>query len=597
MKCLNCGRELSPTAKFCAGCGCATENAFEAQTLRTRQSAADMPVTEAVIPGTVPMTAGHPTPETVPMTAGYFVPGPDAAAAPDGKKAKKKMGVGKKIALGIGCAVAAVGVVAGSIFLVKVLSPKGRLVAAFDKSLSAFREVKVGVFNAELSEEVAAGEKYSMDLAVELTGGDEIPYMLRGVGVNYAQDINKDAREAGFSAGVVYGGMEVIDAQLLVDDNEIYVGVEEILGEGLYGVDTETIGKDLVDMGVEDSTGMLEDVGFNLFELIEAVKEAAEPISKEEWTAILTEFAGAVEVEKVGKKTMDINGNDVKCTQYSVVIPEDAMLDLAETVLESAGDVDYTHVVEVFLEEVGLPGFMADMLLEEMGMDLSDGQISTDEMMEAAEFAIENIGDLEFGVYISGGYIMAVTCEKEIEDATVNVGLYLGGGKTYVDDWSLVVEVEQDGEPITVELISSGDHLAKNGEYTDETVLRASYGEEDAVLLTSEVSYDCESDDDNFRWTLWVPEADAGIDMIGTMDNGGGQIHVDLDEVSVEYDGDELVSFAAEYRLGEYDPDTDDEDKYLLFDMSMKELTALAGRVEENIAELAETLDRLGIEF
>ena len=541
MKCLNCGKELSPNAKFCAECGTMTENALRAEA------------------APVENPQEQPTYQPAPVSENVFA-----------EKPAKKSASGKKIVICIVAILVVAALVIGGIFLAKWLSPKGAVDAGMDESVEEYQQAAEFLFGADLSDEVTNLEKYSMDLEIELTGGSELPAELRGAGLQYAQDVDTDGREIGMSLAAAYGGMNLAEAQILIDDSDLYVGMEDLLGQGLYGINTKTIGEDLANLGIEDETGYISALGFNLFDLAEAVQEAGgDATSEEAWMAVWKTFTEAVETEKLGKETINVNGTDIECTKYDVKISVDAMEDLTDDAVELFTGMDYAKIVEVILEEMGLPEDAVAMLMSEMDLeafDMSELASGADELKEA----LVQLGDIELDVYIKGSKVMAVIYEAEIDGSAVKIGLYMGGGKHYVDDWSVVVEIDDE----KMELISTGNHAGQDGKYTDETVLTLTdYEGAKSVLLTSAIEYAYEEETDNFVWTLSVPDDELKIAAEGTVNNGDGEICIDLDNVCVESYGDVVVKLAVKFRLGEYEGRVDG-DKHMIFAMSESELAA-----------------------
>ena len=301
MKCSKCGAELRPGAKFCPHCGEVNEN------------------------------AGAPSEQAAPSAYSPQQGGPAGG---------KRRGTGL-IVLG---AVAVVAVAAVVIVAVSGLfaSPKDKVEKAFQKTAEAYAEMEKAMGMPDLNqlrERQSVSQRMSLELASLNEGlvGYDLSF-LKGLGLRMETDWDGAGRKLASELAAYWDGEDLLSAQMLVEDNLLYLSVPQFTDGELYGADTTTLGADLADL-----TGVREDLSFNLFDLIDIATPTPEAQAEMEQAM---EQAGkalleAMEVEKAGSETIDVNGRNVDADAYELLIPQDAMEDYADAVMDTMQTVDY----------------------------------------------------------------------------------------------------------------------------------------------------------------------------------------------------------------------------------------------------------------
>lgn len=558
MLCLQCGKEIGEGAKFCPHCGA---------------------VTAASAPGPAPTpdSAGGAAPYTYAYGAAPSDPSAPPTPPEDGGKRGKK-------GLLIGGAIAAVAVVVALIVALSGLfsSPKGQVEKAIVKTLAAYADAGKGMGlpnMAELTRSGSASQRFRVELNSinsELTGGYDLS-ALGGLGLSLSSDCDRQGRRLGGELAAFWGENEIVSLQMQVADNVLSFASPQLTKGDAYGMDTETLGADLVRLGVEDESFPVEKIGFNLFDLAdetvsdqqnEEIEQALEEAGKE--------LADGVKVEKDGKKSIEVNGNSVNAAAYRVTIPQEAM----ETYLDAVGEamklVDSQEQSRRILRGIGLDdGTIEDILPDMSGMN------PYGEVFDALEEMLQAMGDVELDVYLDGGYVCAVEYFKEKDGRTLEIGLYLGGGDRYVDDFSLRIAV--DGEELLVE--SNGDHGGKDGAFTDRTVLRVRSGGSTALRVSSDFRYEPKALSGNFEWTLNMDNA-ASVEMSGQLAPGKDSIDLRLDDVILRAAGIRLCSLAVDYSVGPCRTvEVSLPAPKLLGDMDLYDLEDLYYDIEDNAQE------------
>lgn len=550
MFCLKCGKEIESGAKFCPHCGAATSAGFGA--------------------------AGGPSAPTPPEPPAW----PEA-----GQDGNKRRGAPLLIGGIVAAALVVVLIVAaiGGLFS----SPRGQVEKAIAKTAAAYVSAGDHLGLPELSK-LLEGRSYTQrmsfalnSLSPELTGWYDLA-SLKGLGVRMDADYDQKGRKMDAEIAAFWDGEDLAVFQMLVDGGDMLFASPQFTKGEAYGVNTETLGKDLVRLGAQDDEIDVEKISFNLFDLMDKALSSQEQV-KEAQAAMGDAYKrlfDAVQVEKGGKQKVEVNGKSLDATLYHVVVPEDAMKDYINAWEDAMELVDAQAVSREILLSMGFDkGAVDDML---SGADVSDVY---SEMADTLKQAVKALGDLELEVYVSGGYVSAVEYSDRIQGTKVEVGLYLGGGENYVDDLSL--EVALNGQKLTIQ--STGDHAAKSGVFTDETTLRA-----DSSRLTSELRYQPKADNNNFEWEIKVDNT-ASLSMEGQLTATKNSINLKLEDLSVKAAGSRLLSLEASYYLGPCQGmRVSFPSRRLLSDMDEDDLMDLAQDIESNAQDWAyDVMDKL----
>lgn len=561
MFCLKCGKEIEAGAKFCPHCGAATSAGFGA--------------------------AGGPSASTPPEPPVYTMPSAQSSSAwsEAGQDGNKRRGMPLLIG-GIAAAalvVVLIVVAIGGLFS----SPKGQVEKAIAKTAAAYAGAGDHLGLPDLSK-LLEGRSYTQhmsfalnSLSPELTGWYDLA-ALKGLGVRMDADYDQKGRKMDAEIAAFWDSEDLAVFQMLVDGGDMLFASPQFTRGEAYGLNTETLGKDLVRLGAQDDEIDVEKISFNLFDLMDKALSSQEQ-AKEAQAAMgdaYKQLFDAIQVEKGGKQKVEVNGKSLDATLYHVVVPEDAMKDYINAWEDAMKLVDAQAMSRDILLSMGFDkGTVDDMLSE---ADVSD---IYSQMADTLKQAVKTLGDLELEVYVSGGYVSAVEYSDRIQGTKVEVGLYLGGGENYVDDLSL--EVALNGQKLTIQ--STGDHAAKSGVFTDETTLRA-----DSSRLTSELRWEPKADNNNFEWELKVDNT-ASLSMEGQLTATKNSIDLKLEDLSVKAAGSRLLSLEASYYLGPCQGmRVSFPSRRLLSDMDEDDLMDLAQDIESNAQDWAyDVMDRL----
>lgn len=556
MFCGNCGQQLKDDAKFCHGCGAAV-------------GAAETPVQN-----------GNTTDVITGVGAGNGV-GNGAGGGNRVRRTRKK----KKNLIWIPIAAAAlvlvvlVGILVGSL----LGSDSAKLVKAITKSANAYTEAaeKMGV--PDLSY-IAKDKAYSADVAVKIyeVDGDN---SMAGIGARMEMDVSLPKREIGVSATPFFGSADLMTASMKMDNEKIYVGSPELTGDTFYMINTESLGADLNNLGA--GVPELEEFGFNLFDIVEQIEKISAQNEKagEELKKAFAEFVKAIEVDKTGTEEVEINGNDLKCTVYEVVITEDAMADLVDAFEDIYKDMDNVEDYLVIFESMGLPEEAIAEMQYELEYEMEYAAEDVEEMFDGLREAVDMLRDVELEVYVNDGYVVGAVYDQRIDGTRVEITLNLGGGENYVDDLSL--RINADGGELTIS--SNGNHTGEGGEFTDAFMMAfAEYDYEYPVLYTY-LRYEPKAKADNFQ--LDINTSDVSMLLRGQVTTTSDSISMSLDEVSVfEYDYN-LMYIGLDCNIGKYQASSiKTRNAIELGKMNEEQLMHEMEKIEENAMEWAEKL-------
>ena len=572
MFCGHCGKELPDGAKFCIYCGKAQVEAEETAVPEPAPEPIPEPASE---PAPQPEPQPEPTPQPEPAPQPKVEPvTPPATEDPviTGKKRPKAL-------IGI-IAVVVVVVLAIAAFASGIVGggPEAKIKSAIGKSVQAYSKAvdKLGLPSAETFTKAGA---VSQELSVVLDRVPEMGSELSGVGVKLATAADMKNQKIRIDLGLLLDDDEPLASALLfVDGDIVAVGSPEIMDDTYLGVNTATLGEDLVEM-LDYDEGFGE-ISFNLFELVEKTRKLTESVTYDK--AAEKALTDAIEIESGDSREMRINGQSVKCTGYDVVIPADALIDYLLAQVEASRDATTVEDMLTILEDIGLP-------VDELDVDEDLMGDTADELEEGLEYLADELEDIELDVYLSGGYVMAVVGEVEIEKEALSFEFYFGGGKNYADDLSF--EITGPDDEFVIRFESKGDHTGKDGAITDKSELIVeSYGYTD-MRLVSDLTFEPGKDGENFSWRLREREWDTfTVKAEGSLTGGKDSFKLDLEELGLTIDGETLsveLCYDLAVTKGVQIPEADVE---MILTMDEDELYDLGEKIGESAAEFIEEI-------
>ena len=552
MFCPNCGKQLGDNAKFCTGCGKSMEKPAQA------------------------------APQPTPAAPVYKQPAPPVyTPAPAPKKPGSKKWI--PIIAIIAAVVILLGAIVGLLLSGVLTGNKGKVMSAFAKSASAFASVadEADLPKADFIPESGA---VSQSLSLGVNSMPEVPE-LEMIDLQLNVDSNIEGRELYIDVLPTVGSVDLFQAQVALEDNMLLVSAPKLIGDRVYGFDTMTFGSDLYELGGMDEE--FASLGFNVYDILEMVKNFATPDedAKKELTKAAAALVDAIEVEKLGKEEIEVNDNKVKAVGYSVVIPEDALDDLFDAVMDVYSTGDPVELLTDILYSLGLSNEMVEEALWSMdmeGMDIS-GTVE-----DGYKYILRELGDIELEVYIAKGYIQAINWEISIEGTDLELRAEIGNKENYLNAITLLLDVDGMAE---IELRSEGNHVFKDKEFTDSTTVEVSGSGIDSVRVSMETVYAPEKNSDNFEWSFSA--ADVRMSIEGQITAEKDSFQADLSSIKLNAYGEDLIRLSAAYTAQAYTPGgihADDAIELLKMppEKMMAEAEDLMVIVEEKVMNLME---------
>ena len=596
MFCNRCGKKLNDGAKFCPYCGApaavpaadstpVTEPVADSTPV-TEPAADSTPVTEPVADST-PAADAAPAAPTAPAAPVYTAP---AAPVYTGAPAPRKSRAGLIIGIIAGC-VAVVALVVTLLVTGVFASPKATVMKALLKSAAAYSKVYEGS-NApalmQLLEEQKFSEKVGLTFTELSDSSDFDLSVLEGFGLDAAWDVDIPGEKLGISLSARYGSTELASAYAAAVESSVFAGSPEFLGAGKsYGVDTAQLGRFLQGLYEGEDIGFLGNLSFNSFEVAQVIVEnfTASEDNLEALEAAQTQLLEAITVQKQGKASLEVNGYNTDCTAYQVEIPRAATQNYLNALVTILCDRDSEKVLMEMYHCMGLTESDSRELIDQV----SPGASNLDEMLTRVEYLMAELGDIPLTVYVHDGYAVAVLYRDEVEDADVTLNLYMGGGKTFADDLSVVFTLVDEYTDAYIKLTSSGNHTGSDGQYTDKTTLKMKDFGETIFNLTSEMRYAPKEKEDNFSWTMTEKEA-LGLKLSaeGQLDASKKAMVMDLEKLALTLDDVMLFTMELQFELGEFRMNVTPDDPIMITDMDADALSAWVDEVSETSSAAAD---------
>lgn len=555
MKCPKCNEELEEGVKICTSC----KEALEEQPAETAA-----PETEAADDG----SAAPAEPVEVVPAAEPAVQEP-AVLEPE----KKKMGTGVKV--GIGVAVAAVAIIGGLFVSMNQKDPKTVVVDAFKSVYTSEKESPIEeIFGFEQLSENMMKENYENGIGFKLeSSSDEYVQALAGSGISMMARNDIANQKSALDLIVEYNNMNLLSMNVYLDRTKMMLAVPEMSSKTFllnYGDDlagqienSPFIGPVMEQSGM-DFTAFTDymdyiwsfyeegETPFDIAGLWDRYKEGSQAIEN---------LKAAMDVKKAGKASYTMDGGQVNCQGYDVVITKDALVQFMDT------------SSKFFLEDETLKKDIIEYMnqiytLSERLYGISMSEQSPEEMMEEAWSDVETsrtemiaqlqevMGDVTMTVYVDKkgrmAAIDAATTMTYEEGDSANISLHgeLKGGAYLTQNMDLEITVTpQDG----------GNNVVKI----------AKQGLSDDAQLTCDLSVDVSDDTSNagFVYTGTYGKADGSYhmavslrdeteevfsaDMTGVVENlvKGKSFNVVADSIKIAAEGQELVNLSGFYSI------------------------------------------------
>lgn len=619
MYCRNCGANLPEGAQNCPACGTAVMQESQAPL----QAPAEMPLAENVAPVEVPASAESAAPlesqpvegyipppvyQVPPAQPGYDAPQPQWSGAPASEgqippqgpypgqpmyaqmpPPQKKKG---KIALILSLSLVAFLAVAGVLwfFLFAALDPKSSVQSAIAKTGTTLGAEQLSALEKSgLSTYKSLEDK---PLKFEMILGLEPDDLMGEVTIEMTGNSDFTQRRIDMDWGVGMSGTSILEGNVAVDDSLVAVSIPELY-EGSLGFSTVNFSDDLFNSDFADLLYLSEedlatDISFNLFDELEKQREASKK-SADGWAALknaeeLVKLYEALwedaTVAKPASEEIRINTLSLETKMYTVVFPEDNVIDFVEGLSDFAGtENDALNEIRSLLSAYSLSSYSG---------------YNEDQLEYMVEDFVDSLdGDVECNFYIAGGVVRKLEMMVPLQEE-VKIVLELGDEK-YLSN---VINFEvQNNEETVVLLESKGDHVFSGGTFTTSTTLEIyDYYEEDLIpFMELDMEFAPEKKTDNLSMEMYLYDSldEYFINVDGSIETGKDYFKMDLYDITVD-DTYSAIQMSLVYNLSPGDPRAfKPVDPQMLFEMKTTDLMELGEEISENLENLQDRLDGL----
>lgn len=473
---------------------------------------------------------------------------------------------------------AAVVVVGGGVMLSHQADPKETVIDAF-KSITAEGQLDPAeeIFGTKELEELLQKGSVQTGMELSLSGiSDESLNQMSGAGLGMDVKRDVDSGRQLVELSMQYGGGELADAQLYMDDTQIMAAVPA-LSSRVFTLDyVNDLEGQLINSPY--AAQKMEEQGIDIEGLANYLGQYKEALSDEEpmldlkalWnrykegSKAIDDLKAAMTVTKQEKKDFTIDGQSESCRGYHVTLTKDALVNFAKTTREFfLNDETLKQDVVRYLELAG--GASSIYASDEDGESLNpeeQQQALWDQAEAALDSLIQNmedtIGDVTLDVYVrKDGKMAGFTYETDAVVEEENVRLYgdvsFGGGYSMMANVDASLNIEDSaGQVITISMDKTGAYEA--GKSWSGQVIAALEDEEEKYQFILDGDYQIADGSYELKLDLQSNDASqASITASGAVSElaKGESVRVEMDSLRLETSllngSNSYVEFAGSY--------------------------------------------------
>ena len=462
----------------------------------------------------------------------------------DAPEQKKKFSAPMMIGLAAAVvAVIGIGAFAAMHFFFK--TPKAAVAQAFlslvedldqtpEEQLFGLREITENVLNGDYKDQ--------LELTVSDLSNEDLA-LLKGSGLSINQQISHTQKKYGEDLSLNYGSLSLGTLKVYYDQNMLQAALPDYstrifqvdLGDGLEEeiLDSPILGE--TDLSQEEKEEMAHylAVTFNsvssenltfgqLWDRFCRSSQAAE------------DFVNGVQAQKAGKETFTVDGRDVSCAGYQVVIGRDVLSDFIRSYMDFL--MEDQEVRDLVLNQVGAS--MELYAQNEGGAEEGYDQMVQD-VQESVDQICNSLTDVNMMVYVDGKGRMAAwnldtAFDQEGESVSVTWELRLQGGTYLTQNMTGRLQIQEEANTSTVEMVKTGSFEEGYAENQTEISLVTN---EDEMTLNCQNSYDSETGSWDGACSLSTKDQPQmlSVQAYGAVDDleKGSRISVSVDELLI----------------------------------------------------------------
>jgi len=478
MYCTNCGARINDNSKFCTQCGA-----------RIGQLSQETPV--------------------------------EASGSSQKKHGKLKLAV---IIVAI-LIIASCGVMAKD-SIIRTVSPKTYLAMVFNNTISKISDELSKSKKALMGISLSDKDSFTVGLAAELDSFSTDNYYyqdlsnLKGIGASINLSVDKSGKQLLGQSQVVLKDNPILGINLFLNDDEVGVNIPELFDQ-YWTAKTANFGKQWNDSFYGSHVAYMslsEDLDLSFSKLMDYSKQGITEETRKKIAETTKEFVKHMQLGDITSTSVTLQGNSVKAREIPVIIQGSEL----ESYL--------VDLMEIFVED--------DQVINQiLTLGYYDDFIEGYEMfLEAFKEYVNIRGDITINVVEYKGIIVGVELEKELEvynqEAELTLEINSRDNGNLTNDFNIDIGLEIEGEKLTIELSSKGNHVPQKDSFTDNTrlVIRIPYEED--LVLENECDIDMKKGTIDGSYEFRVDEGNIKIDYSGEYSNSK-ELRVLLDDVDI----------------------------------------------------------------
>ncbi len=492
----------------------------------------------------------------------------DEAASPDGTGEPPRSGKKKGLIIGgVVVGVAAVGALAFGLMGRK--DPKEVVISAFENVYTEDQAQPLEeLFGLSMfSENALTGDvEDSVTLILDDCSEAEVK-ALAGSGVRVSAKSDKTNKKSSADIALIYKDMDFINVNAYYGDEELMMAFPELsskvftidLGEGLAQriEDSPLVGPILEESGmdVEGLFGYFEEQ-LKLAESGEANLDFDSLMTRyREGTQAQEKFKEALSVEKGEKGTFTMDGAEVTCNGYKVLVSKDSMMEFLRTTTDFF--LNDQELKEQFLNQLEQSVKLTEMMggassgVSAQQLYADSLEDVTEAVNEMVDFLDKSLTDVNMTVYVDKkGRLAAVDGSTYLVDPDaveegdvtdedklqVTFNCRLQGGSYLTQNMTAEAVLGREGDDLKISMVKSGSYDGK--QLTGDLALDVKLDSDEKIDAGFTCTGSYNSDGGDYHMGMAVTADDSllvDLSMTGVVDQleKGTSIHADIDELKI----------------------------------------------------------------
>ena len=388
-------------------------------------------------------------------------------------------------------------------------------------------------------------DSFTVGLTAELDSFSSDSYFyqdlsrLKGMGASVNLSVDKSGKQLLGQTQVVYKENPILGINLFLNDNEVGVNIPELFDQ-YWTAKTANFGKQWNDSFYGSRVAYIslsDGLDLSFSKLMDFSKQMITEETRKKIAETTKEFVKHIQLGNITSASVTLQGKSVKAREIPVIIQgselESYLVDLMEIYVED----------DQFINQILAYGYYDDFI---EGFDM---------FLEGFKDFVNIRGDITINLVEYKGIIVELELEKEIEiynqETELTLEISSRDNENLINDFNLDIGIEIEGEKLTMELSSKGNHVPQKDSFTDDTrlVIRIPYEED--LVLKSECDIDMKKGTIDGSYEFRVDEENFKLDYSGEYSNSK-ELKISLDDVDItvnDYGESSKISGSIDFTL------------------------------------------------